>query len=50
MNTLLVTPITTEKAYAQSLKNVYVFNVPVSANRNEIVKAIESQYSVRVVE
>jgi len=48
MNTLLVTPITTEKAYAQSLKNIYVFSVPVGANRNQITQAVESQYGVRV--
>ena len=48
MNTLLVTPITTEKAYAQSLKNVYVFAVPTDANRNQIVDAVEAQYGVKV--
>lgn len=42
-------PRATEKAYAQSKKNVYVFNVPVSANKQQIVSAIESQYSVKVV-
>lgn len=50
LSTILVTPVTTEKAYGLSLKNVYVFNVPLAANKNEIVDAIESQYSVSVKE
>jgi large subunit ribosomal protein L23 len=45
---ILVTPVTTEKAYGQSQKNVYVFAVPTTANKNDIAKAIESQYGVRV--
>ncbi|MFZ1301383.1 MAG: 50S ribosomal protein L23 [Candidatus Microsaccharimonas sp.] len=48
MATILVTPVTTEKAYGQSQKNVYVFNVPVSANKNEILAAVETQYGVKV--
>ncbi|MAU33862.1 50S ribosomal protein L23 [Candidatus Saccharibacteria bacterium] len=45
---ILVTPVTTEKAYGQSLKNVYVFTAPVSANKQQIAAAIESQYGVTV--
>lgn len=48
MTSILVTPVTTEKAYGQSQKNVYVFNVPLKANKNEIVAAVESQYEVKV--
>jgi len=48
MSLILVTPVTTEKAYGQSQKNVYVFNVPVSANKNEILAAVEAQYEVKV--
>lgn len=48
MNSILVTPVTTEKAYGQSQKNVYVFNVPLAANKNEILAAVEAQYSVKV--
>jgi len=48
MSLILVTPVTTEKAYGQSQKNVYVFNVPVSANKNEILAAVETQYEVKV--
>lgn len=48
LSTILVTPVTTEKAYGLSQKNVYVFSVPLSANKNEIVDAIEGQYDVQV--
>ena len=48
MTTILVTPVTTEKAYGQSQKNVYVFNVPLKANNNEILAPVESQYEVNV--
>lgn len=49
LSTILVTPVTTEKAYGLSQKNVYVFNVPMEANKNEIVDAIEAQYEIKVV-
>lgn len=46
--TVLVTPVTTEKAYGLSQKNIYVFNVPLQANKNEITDAIKAQYGVEV--
>lgn len=48
LSTILVTPVTTEKAYGLSQKNVYVFNVPLQANKNEITDAVEAQYGVTV--
>jgi large subunit ribosomal protein L23 len=48
LSTILVTPVTTEKAYGLSQKNVYVFAVPVAANKNEITAAVEAQYGVTV--
>ncbi len=46
---ILVTPITTEKAYGLSAgMNTYVFSVPVSANKQEITRAVEEQYAVKV--
>lgn len=48
LSTILVTPVTTEKAYGLSQKNVYVFNVPLAANKNEITAAIKEQYGVDV--
>lgn len=50
MTTLMtVTPRATEKAYAQSQNNVYVFNVPLASNKKQIIAAVESQYGVKVV-
>lgn len=46
---ILVTPVTTEKAYGQSQKNVYVFSVPTSANKQQIQSAVETQYGVKIV-
>ena len=49
MTTISVIPRATEKAYANSLAtNTYVFNVPLSANKQEIVAAVESQFEVKV--
>lgn len=49
MSTLFVYPRATEKAYGQSLNNVYVFNVPLDANKHDIVASIQAQYGVTVV-
>jgi large subunit ribosomal protein L23 len=49
MSTSFVYPRATEKAYAQSQQNVYVFNVPLDANKSEIKASVEAQYSVTVV-
>ena len=49
MNTFQVTPRVSEKAYRLvSLDNTYVFDVPLAANRQQIVDAIESQFEVKV--
>ena len=45
MNFVLVTPRATEKAYRLvTAQNTYVFNVPNTANKNEIKAAVEAQY------
>jgi large subunit ribosomal protein L23 len=50
MTTLLnIYPRATEKAYGQAKNNIYVFDVPVSANKQQIVAAIESQFDVKTV-
>ncbi|RWZ78799.1 MAG: 50S ribosomal protein L23 [Candidatus Microsaccharimonas sossegonensis] len=46
---IFVTPVTTEKAYGQSQKNIYVFNVPLTANKQQIKNAVQSQYDVTIV-
>ena len=44
-----VIPRATEKAYAESLAtNTYVFNVPLTANKQEIIAAVEAQFEVKV--
>lgn len=49
MNPISVFPRATEKAYGLGAKqNVYVFNVPLTANKQEIAAAVESQYEVKV--
>jgi large subunit ribosomal protein L23 len=49
MKTLpLAIPMTTEKAYAQSQNNVYVFEVPLTANKQEISAGVEAQFNVKV--
>ena len=49
MTLISVIPRATEKAYAQSLSNnVYVFNVPLTANKQEIAAAVETQFDVTV--
>lgn len=48
MNPISVTPRVSEKAYAQSQKNVYVFNVPLTANKQQIASAVETQFEVKV--
>jgi len=49
MNTIIVTPRATEKAYRLSTStNTYVFDAPLSANKQQIIDAVESQYEVKV--
>jgi large subunit ribosomal protein L23 len=47
----VITPRVSEKAYAQAgALNTYVFVVPLSANKIEIKKAIETEYKVEVID
>ena len=48
MSLITVIPRKTEKAYMQSLENVYVFDVPRSANKKQIADAVKTQYDVTV--
>lgn len=45
---ILVTPVKTEKAYGLTTQNTYVFEAPVSANKQQITVAIEEQYEVKI--
>ena len=42
-------PRATEKAYGQALNNIYVFNVPIGANKQQIIEAVESQFNVKTI-
>jgi large subunit ribosomal protein L23 len=48
MKPIIVIPRATEKAYAQTQSNVYVFNIPLNVNKQEIAKAVEEQFEVKV--
>lgn len=43
-----ITPLVSEKAYANSQNGVYVFKAPLNMNKNEIKAAIEEQFEVTV--
>lgn len=45
---IIITPRATEKAYGQTAKNIYVFNVPLTANKQQIAEAVAEEYSVTV--
>lgn len=45
---IVITPRATEKAYGQSGRNIYVFNVPLGANKQQIAAAVSQQYDVTV--
>lgn len=48
---LVITPRVSEKAYGQAGDlNTYVFVVPLSANKIEIKRAVEAEYSVEVID
>lgn len=49
MKNISIYPRATEKAYAMSKDNVYVFDAPVTANRKEIASAVEKQFGVKVI-
>lgn len=46
---LVITPRATEKAYGLSTaQNTYIFNVPLDANKQQVVAEIEAQYGVKI--
>lgn len=48
MTTLTIIPLASEKAYNESLDNTYIFKVPMTSNKQQIIDAVESQYGVKV--
>ena len=45
---ILITPRATEKAYGLSAQNTYVFNVPLTANKQQVAEAVAEQFDVTV--
>lgn len=45
-----IIPRVSEKSYAQAQNGIYVFNVPMSANKQQIMSAIAEQYAVKVTD
>ena len=48
MSNIIITPRATEKAYGLSAQNIYVFNVPMDANKQQIADAVATEYEVTV--
>ncbi|PID32999.1 50S ribosomal protein L23 [Candidatus Saccharibacteria bacterium] len=48
MKSTTIIPLVSEKSYAQSQNNVYVFRVPLELNKNEIAAEVEKQFEVTV--
>ena len=48
MINLSITPRATEKAYGLSKSDIYVFDVPTTANKQQIVQAVKEQFAVEV--
>lgn len=46
---ILITPRPTEKAYGLSARNIYVFNVPLDVNKQQIAAVVSEEYGVKVV-
>lgn len=46
--TLSIVPRISEKTYASAQSNTYVFNVPTTANKQQIAEAVRDQYNVTV--
>lgn len=45
---LTLIPRISEKAYASAQNNIYVFNVPMTANKAGVIDAVKLQYNVEV--
>lgn len=47
---MTIIPRISEKTYASAQNNTYVFNVPTSANKQQITAAVAAEYNVKVVD
>lgn len=46
----VIAPRMSEKAYASAQDGTYVFNVPVTLEKAEIIKLVEADYGVKVLD
>ena len=46
---LKVIPVVSEKSYALSHNGIYVFNIPLTASKLDVKRAVAAQYGVEVV-
>ena len=49
MSNILLTPRVSEKSFKLAASNVYMFNVPIDANKIQIKDAVQSEYKVTVL-
>ncbi len=49
MTHITLIPRLSEKAYATAQENVYVFNVPLTVNKQQIADAVSEEYNVKVI-
>ena len=47
---MLIIPRISEKSYASAQTNTYVFNVPTTANKQQVAEAVTAEYKVKVVD
>lgn len=47
---MIVTPKISEKAYQSAQTGTYVFTVPITASKNQVIAAVEAEYGVKVVD
>jgi large subunit ribosomal protein L23 len=47
---LNIYPRATEKAYGLSKGNIYVFDVPLGANKKQILEAVQVQFNVKAID
>jgi len=50
MDQMILTPKISEKAVYMAERGIYIFEVPMSANKIEITKAVEKAFKVNVID
>ncbi len=48
MKDIFISPRLTEKSYQLATEGIYVFNVPLNANKNQVKDAVAEQFNVTV--